>query len=423
MLTIDGSGGACTLQDDLTTTGALTVTAGTLTAGAHNVTIGGGLTLNGGTFNASSGISLGGPGAFTRSSGTFNANGGTFFFDGTSTLTAQPSGARSWPTSRSASTCRAASSGTGSWTRPPARRRGQQLGQREHRDLARWRIPDGLGAAGAITFTDAEAITLDGTSGYVTLGTTNLPANNAAQSISLWYKGTPNGGNQNMLSDEQRVVYSAVQLGFRGSTLIAWSWGGATLISTTATNDSNWHHAVYTYDGTSNKIYVDGSLAASGTSKPTRPTATRPTSAPTTRAASCSAGRWTTFGSIAARLRRRRGTFCRRLSSLDHGGDTNLQRRLRLSGTSTWWRGRSRERDVQRRRQLDQPGRGPSPIWPVTMTVDLRRGDEHLERRKVRGVHRQRQRRNYKLADNLCVTTRDLTRLAPARSAGRSAIT
>ncbi len=59
---------------------------------------------------------------------------------------------------------------------------------------------------------------------------------------------------------------SAVQLGFRGSTLIAWTWGGGTLISTTATNDSNWHHAVYTYDGTTDKIYVDGALAASGTS-------------------------------------------------------------------------------------------------------------------------------------------------------------
>ena len=116
-----------------------------------------------------------------------------------------------------------------------------------------------------ITFTDAEAITLDGTSGYVTLGTTNLPANNAAQSISLWYKGTPNGGNQNMISMSNGSS-SAVQLGFRGSTLIAWSWGGGTLISTTATNDSNWHHAVYTYDGTTDRIYVDGALAASGTS-------------------------------------------------------------------------------------------------------------------------------------------------------------
>ncbi|HSY40210.1 MAG TPA: hypothetical protein VLA79_11800, partial [Polyangia bacterium] len=49
LLTINGSGGTYTLQDDLTTTGALTITAGTLTAGANNVTIGGALTLNGGT--------------------------------------------------------------------------------------------------------------------------------------------------------------------------------------------------------------------------------------------------------------------------------------------------------------------------------------------------------------------------------------
>ena len=85
-LTVSGSG-TYTLQDALTTTGTVTVSAGTLTAGSRAVSIGGGLTINGGTFNASSGTTQVG-GAFNSSGGTFNANGGTVTLTGTGALTA-----------------------------------------------------------------------------------------------------------------------------------------------------------------------------------------------------------------------------------------------------------------------------------------------------------------------------------------------
>ena len=85
-LTVTGSG-TYTLQDALTTTGTVSVSAGTLTAGSRAVSIGGGLTINGGTFNASSGTTQVG-GAFNSSGGTFNANGGTVTLTGTGALTA-----------------------------------------------------------------------------------------------------------------------------------------------------------------------------------------------------------------------------------------------------------------------------------------------------------------------------------------------
>jgi fibronectin-binding autotransporter adhesin len=265
LLTINGGGGTYTLQDDLTSTGALTVTAGTLTAGANNVTIGGALTINGGTFNASSAItSL--AGAFTRSSGTFNANGGTFFFNGTSTLTHTFGGAQLadvqvglgtsglvgyWKLDENSGSNAADSSGNGN------------AGTWNSSGVSRTNA-----VPGTITFTDPRAVTLDGSTGYVTLGVNNFPANDAPQSISLWFKGQPNGNNENFFVMANPVSGSAVQIGYRGNSLIVWNWGGTTLVNTTAPNDTNWHQVVYTFDGATDKLYLDGTLSASVTGTP-----------------------------------------------------------------------------------------------------------------------------------------------------------
>jgi hypothetical protein len=267
LLTINGSGGTYTLQDALITTGAVAVSAGTLTAGANNVTIAGGLTISSGaTFNASSGITSV-AGSFNKSaSGSFNANGGTFYLNGTSTLTHTFGGAQManvqvglgttglvgyWKLDETAGTTAADSSGNGN------------AGTWASGASATTSVP------AAITFSDPRAIALDGTAnGYVTLGTNNMPANNAPQSIALWFKGSTNGANQNFLVMANPTSASAVQLGFRGSNLIAWNWGGNTLVSTAAPSNNAWHHVVYTYDGESDSIYVDGVLKATSTTAP-----------------------------------------------------------------------------------------------------------------------------------------------------------
>ncbi|HVT07673.1 MAG TPA: LamG-like jellyroll fold domain-containing protein [Polyangia bacterium] len=237
--------------------------------GTQSITTVGGISIaptsSGGSFKLSSGFTtVGGAFARTNNNMSLDANGGTLILNSSGSVSHSTTGATLanvavginvssglvgyWKLDETTGTSAADSSGsgnTGTWSSGGVTRTAS--------------VPS------AITFGDPEAITLDGSSGYVTLGAANLPANNAAQSISLWYKGAPNGGNENMISLSNGAS-SAVQLGFRGSTLIAWSWGGGTLISTTATNDTNWHHAVYTYDGTTDRIYVDGTLQASGTS-------------------------------------------------------------------------------------------------------------------------------------------------------------
>jgi hypothetical protein len=261
-LTINGSGGTYTLQDALTTTGTLTVTAGTLVTGSQSVSLGG-LTINGGTFNAPTGtLTL--SGAFNRSSGTFTANGGTVYFAGTSTLSHTFGGSTManvqvglgtsglvgyWKLDETSGTTAADSSGNGNTgtyntsgvTHPSS-------------------VPS------SISFSDPRAVTLDGSSGYVTLGTTNFPANNAPQTISLWFQGTPNAAtNQNMLAMANSSTGSAIQLGFRGTSLVVWGWGGGALVSTTAPTDGAWHQVIYTYDGVTDSLYLDGTAVSTST--------------------------------------------------------------------------------------------------------------------------------------------------------------
>jgi hypothetical protein len=117
-----------------------------------------------------------------------------------------------------------------------------------------------------LSFSDAAAINLDGTAGtYANMATaTNLPAANVAQTVSLWCKYTSTTGNQNMFA-MTNGSNSGVQVGLRGTSLLAWQYGGATQAGTTAPTDGLWHHVAYTFDGTTHRFYLDGVLAGSGT--------------------------------------------------------------------------------------------------------------------------------------------------------------
>lgn len=54
---------------------------------------------------------------------------------------------------------------------------------------------------------------------------------------------------------------SAVQIGSRGSTLSVWTWGGGVLVDAPVAPSTNeWIHVTYTYDGTNNRLYVNGVL-------------------------------------------------------------------------------------------------------------------------------------------------------------------
>ena len=153
-----------------------------------------------------------------------------------------------------------------------------------------------------------KALTFDGSSGYVSASTnvSNLPAGDAAQSISWWMKVAANpSSTQSIISLTNDPNGSAVQPGFRNNPSTGvmqvgvWEYGGTFLVSAAPPAATIWHHYVYTYDGTHSlpgnpgvlgtyKLYIDGTLAASASASAVAPQKYVPTR--------LDFGRWTNFG-------------------------------------------------------------------------------------------------------------------------------
>jgi hypothetical protein len=115
---------------------------------------------------------------------------------------------------------------------------------------------------------------------YVDVGVTNIPANNANQSVSCWFFYTVNPtGNQNLIAMMNDPASSGDQVGFRdqgtGEHILSWAFGGSTLVEGTflPTTDA-WHHVVWTWDGTTHSLYVDGVLDNTSTTAPQTATPT-----------------------------------------------------------------------------------------------------------------------------------------------------
>ncbi|HEY4183700.1 MAG TPA: LamG-like jellyroll fold domain-containing protein [Polyangia bacterium] len=118
-----------------------------------------------------------------------------------------------------------------------------------------------------VTFDDPYCVTLDGSSNYLTAGTTSIPANNAAQSISLWVYYTSNaaGAARDFVALDNGSS-SGVYVGLNASNQVAvWKWGGTSLLTATAPSSNAWHHIAYTWDGTTHRLYVDGTAATPST--------------------------------------------------------------------------------------------------------------------------------------------------------------
>ncbi|TWR27374.1 DUF2341 domain-containing protein [Mucilaginibacter pallidiroseus] len=100
---------------------------------------------------------------------------------------------------------------------------------------------------------------------------TGLTALNTSFTMSSWvyYTAYPNFADNVMVLQDGG---SYVQMAFRGTSnnsVSANVGGGGILVSSNLTPAANaWHHIVYSYNGTTNSIYVDGALANTSTTAP-----------------------------------------------------------------------------------------------------------------------------------------------------------
>jgi hypothetical protein len=127
--------------------------------------------------------------------------------------------------------------------------------------------PTGFPAA---QFTNPHALALDGTDDQVQVGVTNFAALDQPRSVSLWfnYATAPAAGNRTYFSVTNRAANTAMgagfQMGTRGTNLAVWAIGGFVYLTVPAPA-VGWHHMVYTFDGTTHLLYLDGAQVVTST--------------------------------------------------------------------------------------------------------------------------------------------------------------
>lgn len=104
------------------------------------------------------------------------------------------------------------------------------------------------------------------TPGNVSLGRTSsltgFAAINASnQTLSMWLNAFDNVGSYSALIIEQSGS-SANDIFIASSNLSITQWGGAATVQATAPSSGAWHHVAWTWNGTTNTLYIDGVSAA-----------------------------------------------------------------------------------------------------------------------------------------------------------------
>jgi len=119
------------------------------------------------------------------------------------------------------------------------------------------------------------ALSFDGVDDYATSATAMFPDGRHEQTLSAWFVVDTLEERAALLT-LRKDFDSGIELGLRQGLLGAWRVYGdrQQVIAKTAITTGAWHHAAYTFDGTTNRLYVDGALVASSTDLPDKRTPT-----------------------------------------------------------------------------------------------------------------------------------------------------
>jgi hypothetical protein len=119
----------------------------------------------------------------------------------------------------------------------------------------------------------------NGSSAFILMQVENMPAVDSAQTISWWFmvEQAPlfndSLGADNMIALVDTASGIGVQTGYRAPgyhTLgfDTWYWGGRTVLEAEPPVVNEWHHCVYTFNGETHLIYIDGKKVAGSSVKP-----------------------------------------------------------------------------------------------------------------------------------------------------------
>lgn len=109
----------------------------------------------------------------------------------------------------------------------------------------------------------------DGERSMMLANVKNMPPVNSPQSFSWWYQTREEPsfldelGADNMIALVDTTENIGIQFGFRAPGYQSlgydsWNWGGGTLLEAARPLVGQWHHCVYTYDGTTHRFFING---------------------------------------------------------------------------------------------------------------------------------------------------------------------
>jgi hypothetical protein len=114
-----------------------------------------------------------------------------------------------------------------------------------------------------------KALSFNGYNSYVTAGTSSLPGVGESKTISCWlYLTNRASSNQTMVALANQAQKASVQYRYSKSKLGVLEFGDTWLVVSGLPSNKSWHHFAYVFDGTENRLYVDGVLVNTSTLVP-----------------------------------------------------------------------------------------------------------------------------------------------------------
>jgi hypothetical protein len=140
---------------------------------------------------------------------------------------------------------------------------------RDERGINPGTLTNGTGRVSAgfpsARFANPGAVSFDGVDDYVDLGIRDLPTMQAVKSVSVWFRAASvsTTARRNLVVLNNRGAEESWQLGLDRGYPAVWNWGPAPAPLIGASRmDLQWHHLAYVFDGTTQRLYLDGAPVA-----------------------------------------------------------------------------------------------------------------------------------------------------------------
>jgi hypothetical protein len=242
--TFTGASGTISVGRDLTVT-----STGSYSNGNALLKVARNLTASGTAFTASSGVTRVG-GRFNHSAGTYNDNNGNILFNATTNQTHTFGGAIFKRATFNDGMVGYWNMDDGSFGGSTPADASGYLNAGVSNSVTR-----STSGCASLAFFNPSCAAFDGSSSYVEPTVNQFPATNAAQSISAWMKANT-AATATIVG--MTGTSAALRLGITATLLQVSRNDGTVLISTSLPSTGAWHHVAYTWDGSNNRLYVDG---------------------------------------------------------------------------------------------------------------------------------------------------------------------